>query len=226
MNVGILGTGAVGRALAEGFAARGHDVAIGTRDVEALLARTEVDAMGTPPFAEWHEAHKNLAVMTQAEAAAHGELVINATAGIASKEALEAAGRDHLVGKIVIDTSNAIDPSSGFPPSLFVASDDSVGEQLQAAFPEARFVKTWNTMTSALMCNPQAVGGGDHTIPLCGNDEAARTEVAGLLREFGWTDILDLGDITAARGMEAALGLWLRILMTGQTPMFNTKVVR
>ena len=226
MKVSVLGTGTVGRTLAAGFAAKGHDVTIGTRDVDALLARTEVDGMGNPPFARWRSDHPDVGVAVMAEVLTHGELVVNATAGHVSKEALSAAGPDALAGKIVIDASNPIDPDSGWPRSLFVTNTDSLGEQLQAAFPDARLVKAWNTMTAGLMCDPGAVGGGDHTIPLCGNDADAKAEVTSLLQAFGWRDILDLGDITAARGMEAYLLIWLGGMTSLDSAMFNTKFVR
>ena len=225
MQVGIVGTGTVGRTLAQGFTQKGHDVVIGTRDVEALMARTERDAMGNPPFAQWKAEHPEVGLTTQADAMAHGEIVVNATDGEASEAALSAGG-EHLTGTIVIDASNPIDHASGWPPSLFVANTDSLGERLQAALPQARFVKVWNTMTAALMTDPGVLAGGDQTIPLCGNDAGAKAEVAAILESFGWRDILDLGDITAARAMEAHLLIWLRELGALDTAMFNTKVVR
>ena len=225
MQVGIVGTGTVGRTLAQGFIQKGHDVVIGTRDVEALMARTEGDAMGNPPFAQWKAEHPEIGLTTQADAMAHGEIVVNATSGEGSEAAL-GAGAEHLSGTIVLDTSNPIDHTSGWPPSLFVANTDSLGERLQAAFPQARFVKVWNTMTAALMTDPGALAGGDHTIPLCGNDTGAKAEVTAILESFGWRDILDLGDITAARAMEAYLLIWLRDMGALDTGMFNTKVVR
>jgi predicted dinucleotide-binding enzyme len=189
------------------------------------MARTEGDAMGNPPFAQWKAEHPEIGLTTQADAMAHGEIVVNATDGEGSEAALSAGG-EHLTGTIVLDASNPIDHASGWPPSLFVANTDSLGERLQAAFPQARFVKVWNTMTAALMIDPGAIAGGDHTIPLCGNDAGAKAEVAAILESFGWRDILDLGDITAARAMEAHLLIWLRELGALDTAMFNTKVVR
>ncbi len=174
MKIGVLGTGVVGRTLAQGFASRGHEVVVGTRDVDVLMARSEPDARGTPPFAVWHGAHAEVQVKTLAEAAAHGELVVNATLGEASLAALAEAGAEHLDGKVVLDTSNPIDHTSAFPFTLFVANTDSLAEQLQAAFPAARFVKALNTINATLMCDPGSLAGGDHTIMLCGNDEAPR----------------------------------------------------
>ena len=226
MKIGILGTGVVGRTLADGCTSKGHDVAIGTRDVEALMARTEPDAMGNPPFASWRREHEAVGVRTLKGAAEHGELLINATLGEASLAALDAAGAEALGSKIVIDTSNPIDSGSGFPFTLFVANTDSLGERLQVAFPDARFVKAFNTMTASVMCDPVSLADGDHTITLCGNHEEAKAEVTSLLESFGWRDIIDLGDLTGARAMEAALTVWIRLYGALGTPVFNSKVVR
>ena len=141
--------------------------------------------------------HADIEIAVLADALTQGELVVNATAGDASMEAMAAGGPGALVGKIVMDTSNPIAHDSGWPPNLFVANTDSLGEQLQAAHPDARFVKVWNTMTAAIMCDPRSIGDGDHTIPICGNDADAKAEVTLLLQAFGWRDILDLGDIAA-----------------------------
>jgi len=225
MKVGILGTGGVGRALAEGFAATGHDVVIGTRDVAGLLARIEPDQMGRPPFSAWSSEHPEMRVASFGEAGAHGDLLVNATLGSGSIDALRAAGAGDIDARIVIDASNALDFSGG-SASLFVGLNDSLAERIQRAFPAARVVKAWNTMTAALMTNPDLIAGGDHSIPICGDDEDARREVARLLEEFGWRDVVDLGDLTAARAMEAYVLLWLRLYSTFDTPMVNVKVMR
>ena len=227
MRIGILGTGIVGRTLATGFAAQGHDVAIGTRDVDALMARTDPDQMGNPPFSVWHADHANIGVAVFSDVAAHGELLVNATHGDASIEALAAAGAANIDGKVLIDLSNPLDFSQGFPPFLFVANTDSLAEQIQRAFPQVRVVKALNTMAAAVMVNPGALGGGDHTVFVCGNDEAAKIEVTGLLREaFGWRDIVDLGDLTNARATEGYLLLWTRMMPGVGSERFNIKVVR
>ncbi len=226
MRIGILGTGVVGRALAEGFAGTDHDVMIGTRDVDALMARTEPDAMGNAPFAAWHAEHGGVRVGTFAEVGAHGEVLVNATLGAASIDALKAAGAGDVDGRIVIDTSNPLDFSAGFPPSLFVGNTDSLAERIQREFPTVHVVKAWNTMTAGLMTNPATLAGGDHTIPICGNDAGAKGKVTALLQSFGWKDVLDLGDITNARAMEAYVTLWVRMFTALGTPMINVKVVR
>ncbi|MEP6477320.1 MAG: NAD(P)-binding domain-containing protein [Actinomycetota bacterium] len=226
MRVGILGTGGVGRALAAGFEGAGHDVMIGTRDVEALLSTSEADAMGTPPFATWRQEHPDVAVGTFAEAGAHGELWVNATLGSASIDALRAAGAESAEGRTVIDTSNPLDFSRGFPPSLFVGNTDSLAEQIQRAFPGVHVVKAWNTMTAALMTEPALLADGDHTIPICGDDGGAKDEVAALLTSFGWRDVLDLGALSNARAMESYVTLWLAMFTALGTPMVNVKAVR
>jgi predicted dinucleotide-binding enzyme len=225
MRVGILGTGSVGRTLAEGFADGGHEVVIGTRDVDAVMRRTEPDQMGNPPFSVWHETHRAIDVVAFAQAGAHGELLVNATSGAASIDALRAAGAGDVDARIVVDPSNALDFSGGFP-SLFVAVSDSLGERIQREFPATRVVKAWNTVTARLMTNPSLVADGDHSIPICGDDDDAKREVTGLLRDFGWRDVVDLGPITASRAMEAYLLMWLRLYESAGTPMVNIRVVR
>jgi predicted dinucleotide-binding enzyme len=226
VRVGILGSGVVGRTVAEGFAGAGHEAMIGTRDVEALLSRTEPDAMGGPPFAAWASEHTDVAVGTFEEAGTHGEIWVNSTLGAGSIDALRAAGAEEAQGRTVIDTSNPLDFSRGFPPSLFVGNTDSLAEQIQRAFPAVRIVKAWNTMTAALMTNPTVLAGGDHTIPICGNDAAAKREVTTLLEAFGWKDVLDLGELSNARAMEAYVTMWLAMFTALGTPLVNIKAVR
>jgi predicted dinucleotide-binding enzyme len=216
----------VGRAIAGKLAALGHEVVIGTRDVEGLMARTEPDAMGNEPFAQWSEKHPGVKTGTFADAASHGELVVNATNGAATLEAVRAAREENLDGKVLLDTSNPLDVSHGMPPSLFVSNTDSLGEQIQRAFPSARVVKALNTVTAAVMVDPSLVAGGDHSIFMSGNDEQAKAQVRQLLESFGWGDVVDLGDISTARGAEMYVPLWLRLWGALGTPMFNIKVVR
>jgi len=164
---------------------------------------------------------------TMAAAAEFGELVINATLGSGALEALEAASAPSLDGKVVIDISNALDSASGFPPTLLVANTDSLGKQIQRAFPRAHVVKTLNTVTAGVMVNPGLIAGG-HTICVSGNDTDAKATAATLLRSFGWSDddIIDLGDITTARGPEMYVALSLRMFSKAGTPHFNIRVVK
>ena len=226
MRIGILGTGIVGRTLAAGFADHGHDVVMGTRDVSRSLANRETDRMGNGPLADWLAAHPAVRLDTLARAAAHGEVVALATSGQAALAAVEQAGAETLAGKPLIDVTNPLDFSAGFPPTLFVKDTDSLAEQIQRAVPAALVVKAFNTVTAAVMVSPASVGGGDHSLFICGNDADAKAIVAELARGFGWQDVVDVGDITAARGTEMLLPLWLRLMGAMGTPMFNFKVVR
>ena len=209
MQIGIVGTGVVARLLGQGLADAGHQVSFGTRDPEQTRTREE-----------WAGSELPLAAYADLE----GEVYINSTKGDGSLEALQAVG-PALDGKVVIDTSNALDFSQGFPPSLFVCNTDSLAEQLQRAFPEARFVKMFNTMSSVVMVDPTAPGQ-ESTVFVAGNDEAAKQTATKLAGDLGWNDVLDLGDLTAARGLEMYLPLWLRIFGVLGRPAFNIKVVR
>ena len=178
-------------------------------------------------FKDWHGAHRSVKVGTFAEAARFGDVLVNATSGSGAQPALEGAGAVALGDKILLDLSNPLDFSKGFPPTLTVCNTDSIGEMLQRAFPRVRLVKTLNTVTANLMVNPGAVNEGDHTLFVCGNDAEARATVKRWLGEwFVWRDILDLGDVTASRGMEMYLPIWLRTWGAIGSPMFNVKIVR
>jgi len=226
MKIAVLGTGHVGQTLAGRFDERGDEVAIGTRDVAEALARTGDDQYGTPGIGAWSKDHPGVQVLTFADAAAHGELVMNATGGAVSLDALRAAGAANLDGKVLVDVSNPMDPNSGFPPTLTVANTDSVGEQIQRAFPDAKVVKSLCTVTAGLMVHPEQVASGDHDMFLCGDDAGAKQQVTDLLQGLGWRNVIDLGDIGAARALEMHLPIWLRLMGALQTPMFNVKVQR
>lgn len=225
MNIGVLGTGVVGQVVGAALAAKSHQVMIGTRDVQKSLANTEPNAFGMPGFGAWAKEHPQLKVGTFAEAAAFGELIVNATNGLGSLAALELAGAANLSGKVLVDIANELDFSKGMPPRSLAADTLSLAEKIQAAFPEAKVVKTLNTMNAYVMVNPKLVAG-DSTVFLSGNDAAAKATVSEILSGFGWTDILDLGDISSARGVEMLMPLWLRAWgVIGNTP-FNFKIVR
>ena len=214
MRIGILGTGVVGQTLGTRLVQLGHDVKLGSRSATNEKA------------AEWvASAGEHATQGTFADAAVFGEIVFNCTGGMVSLDALNQAGRDNLKGKVLVDVSNPLDFSRGFPPTLSVCNTDSMGEQIQRAFPEARVVKALNTMTAAVMVKPSALPG-DHEVFLCGNDADAKTRVTELLRSFGWRGVLDLGDITGSRGMEMILPIWLRLMGTLKTPMFNFHIAR
>jgi predicted dinucleotide-binding enzyme len=226
MKIGVLGTGMVGQAIAGKLAELGHAVVVGTRDPAATLARTTPDGMGNPPFRSWREKHPAVELGTFAQAGAHGELVVNATSGSATVAAVKAAGEENLAGKVLIDVSNPLDFSRGRPPSLSVCNTDSLGEQIQRAIPAAKVVKALNIVNASLMVNPRQLADGAHSIFVCGNDAGAKAQVSKLLESFGWQDILDLGDITNARGTEMYLALWVRVFGAVKTPTFSLKIVR
>jgi 8-hydroxy-5-deazaflavin:NADPH oxidoreductase len=226
VRFGILGTGVVGKTIAVRLDGLGHDVIVGTRNPEETLSRTDPDQYGNPPFGAWQEEHPEVRLGTFAEAAAHGDMVVNATAGAVSLEALEQAGEDNLNGKILIDIANPLDFSKGMPPTLLVSNTDSLGEQIQRRFPEAKVVKTLHTMNAYVMVDPAQLAATDHTVFVSGDDAEAKARVSELLRSFGWSDIIDLGDITTARGTEMVLPIWVRLFGVLQKPIYNFKIVR
>ena len=209
MQIAILGTSAVGPALGKAFTAAGHDVTIGTRDPVQTRAREQWAGVDLP-----------LAAYRDLDA----DVFINATSGSGSLAALEAVG-DAVNGKVVIDTSNPLDHSQGFPPSLFVSNTDSLAEQLQRALPEVRLVKMFNTMANEVMVNPRGLSE-DSTIFVAGNDADARQTAAALAADLGWADVFDLGDLTGARALEMFIPLWVRMYVQLGRPNFNIKVVR
>ncbi len=227
MKIGVLGTSMVGQAISGKLVELGHDVMVGTRDIDKTLANIEPHPYGFPPFSVWQKQHLKVKLRTFADAAAHGEIVINATNGITSLEALKAADEANLNDKLLIDIANPLDFSQGNPPSLSVSNADSLGEQIQRAYPNVKVVKTLNTVTAFLMVNPSLVANGDHTLFVCGNDAAAKAQVTEWLKSwFGWKDVIDLGDITNARGTEMYLPLWIRVWGALGTGMFNIKIVK
>ena len=211
MRIGVLGTGTVGRAIATKLVGIGHDVRMGSR------------RSGNEHAVAWvHAAGEQASEGDFADAAGHGELVFNCTAGTASVDALRAAGAANLVGKVLVDVANPLDRSADGMPILSVCNTDSLGERIQAAFPDARVVKTLNTMNAAVMTEPSRVPG-DHVVFMSGNDDGAKRDVAVLLNSFGWADdrIIDLGPIATARGPEMYLPLWLRLMGALGTTEFN-----
>jgi 8-hydroxy-5-deazaflavin:NADPH oxidoreductase len=215
MRIGILGTGIVGRTLGTKLTKLGHDVSMGSRN-----------AGGEKATAWVKEAGEKSSEGTFADAAAYGDVVFNCTSGIASLEALNAAGGQNLGGKTLVDVANPLDFSKGMPPTLTVCNSDSLGEQIQRAFPTANVVKTLNTVTANAMVDPSIIPGV-HTMFVSGNDAKAKAEVTTILKAgFGWKEVMDLGDISCARGQEMYLALWLRLYGKLQTPNFNVNVAR
>jgi 8-hydroxy-5-deazaflavin:NADPH oxidoreductase len=222
MKVAIIGSGIVGQTLGKKLVELGHDVVLGTRDPHKLD-----EAKGwAGSLNDWLNAVGNKATVATFEvAAAHGEIIVNATHGIASLAALQIAGAENLQGKILIDVANELDFSQGMPPKSLAADTTSLGEKIQAAFPNTKVVKTLNTMNCQMMVNPKQLADGNHTVFVSGNDADAKAKITELLQSFGWIDIFDLGDITSARGTEMMMPIWLRAFgKLGNVP-YNFKIV-
>jgi predicted dinucleotide-binding enzyme len=213
MRIAIIGTGVAGRTLAQGFQRAGHDVVVGTRDPDATSGREEWAGLDVP-------------LQTLGEVASDADLVVNATNGLASLAALGEVGTDHLAGKVLVDVSNPLDFSQGFPPTLSVKDTDSLAEQIQRAFPQTKVVKALNTVTASVMVDPGSVGDGDTTIFAASDDAEARQVVVGLLRDLGWSDIVEFDGLQNARGLEMWLPLWVRLMGAFGTAQFNLKLVR
>jgi predicted dinucleotide-binding enzyme len=215
MKIGILGTGMVGNAIGTKLIALGHEVKMGSRTATNAKA------------AEWVKANSSKASQgTFAQVASFGEILFNCTHGMASLEALKQAGAENMKGKILVDIANALDFSKGMPPTLAVCNTDSLGEQIQRTFPDVKVVKTLNTTNCNVMVNPSLVKG-DHDMFISGNDAQAKAKVVEILKNwFGWKSVIDLGDITTARGTEMLLPIWVRLMGVYQSPNFNFKIVR
>jgi 8-hydroxy-5-deazaflavin:NADPH oxidoreductase len=215
MKIAVLGTGVVGETIASKLVALGHEVKMGSRTANNEKAAAWVKKAGT-----------KASQGTFADAAAFGEILFNCTLGSGSIEALNAAGKENLKGKVLLDLSNPLDFSKGMPPTLFVSNDDSLGERIQRAFPELKVVKTLNTINCNVMVDPARIPG-EHAVFVSGNDAAAKARVKQLLTEwFGWKQVIDLGDITTSRGTESYLPLWIRLWGALGTPDFNVQIVK
>lgn len=217
MKVAVLGTGMVGRAVAVGLAGLGHDVVVGSRDPGEGRARLESE-VGTDAAA-----HGQVVVASYADACQGADLVVNALNGRGSVAGIWAARiADDTV---LLDVANPLD-FTGDLPTLLVGNDDSLGEQIQRDFPSLRVVKSLNTMTADAMMTPSLINGGDFTTFVSGNDDAAKAQVISLLTALGHTDVIDVGDITTARGTEALMLAWVRLMGPIGSPYFTWKVAR
>ncbi|MGL4320066.1 MAG: NADPH-dependent F420 reductase [Paracoccaceae bacterium] len=224
MKIGMIGGGGVAQALAAKLLAVGHDVVIGIRSVSD--AELDKDRMMAQPLRAWM-AETGGRVVTMAEAAAHGEIVFNVTAGQQSIAALTVAGAANLAGKVLIDVANPLDFSMGMPPFLApeLSVTTSLGEEIQKAFPHVHVVKAFNTVSNRIMVEPSLIPG-DHDLLIAGNSAAAKATVSALARDaFGWKSIRDMGDIVGARATEHLLPLWVRMWMLGGNPLVNVHLV-
>jgi predicted dinucleotide-binding enzyme len=217
MEIAVLGTGPVGRTLAARLDALGHAVTVGTRDPGATAVRAE--------HAGWSADHPGVHLAAFEDAVGDAPVVVNACAGAVTLDVLGRVGAERLAGRVLLDVSNALDHSGGFPPTLFVKDDDSMAETIQRAFPGTRVVKSLNTMNAGLMAHPARLPEGS-TVFVSGDDSDAKATVTALLTEMGHTDVLDLGNIRTARGPEMYVALWLRVWGALGTLDFNIKVVR
>jgi 8-hydroxy-5-deazaflavin:NADPH oxidoreductase len=198
-QIGVLGSGEVGRRLAEGFHGCGHDVMIGTRDP------------AKPELREWLSGDGvGIEAGTFAQAAAHGELLALAVLGDAAEEAIADAGPDNFRGKVIIDAMNPLDFSGGFPPKLSITGEDSLGERVQRALPDARVVKAFNTIGNQYFVNP-TFSEGQPTMLIAGDDEPAKATVRDVLADFGWPEAVDIGGIEGSRELEAICIAWVKI---------------
>lgn len=216
MQIAVLGTGNVGDAIGSKLIEVGHTVMMGSRTADNEKAKT---------FVAKHNGKASAG--TFADASTFGEIIFNCTAGVGSIEALKMAGEKNLNGKVLVDIANPLDFSKGMPPSLALCNTTSLAEEIQNAFPQTKVVKALNTMWCGLMVNPAMINGGDHSTFISGNDASAKEEVKGILKSFGWSEknILDLGDITKARGTEMYLPIWLSIYGATNNGAFNIKIV-
>ena len=218
MKVAVLGTGMVGRAVAVSLAGLGHDVAVGSRDPAEGRARLASEGVGTDAAA-----HGQIVVASYADACQGADLVVNALNGRGSVAGIWAARiADDTV---LLDVANPLD-FTGDLPTLLIGNDDSLGEQIQRDFPSLRVVKSLNTMTADAMVTPSLINGGDFTTFVSGNDDAAKAQVISLLTALGHTDVIDVGDITTARGTEALMLAWVRLMGPVGSPYFTWKVAR
>jgi predicted dinucleotide-binding enzyme len=198
-RVGVLGSGEVGRRLAAGFGSRGHDVMIGSRDPAKGELREWLSGDGA-----------GIKAGTFTEVAAHGELLVLAVLGDAAEDAIAEAGAEHFSGKVVIDAMNPLDFSGGFPPKLSISGEDSLGERVQRALPDAKVVKAFNTIGNAYFVDPR-FSDGEPTMLIAGDDEAAKRTVGDVLADFGWSDVVDIGGIAGSRELEAICIVWVKI---------------
>jgi len=204
----------VGATLGSKLVQIGHEVKMGSRSANNEKA---------VEWAQNNGAHASYG--TFADAATFGEVVFNCTGGTVSLAALTLAGAGNLKGKVLVDVANPLDFSKGMPPTLSVCNTDSLGEQIQRAFPHVKVVKALNTMNCKVMVEPSLVPG-QHDVFVCANDSQAKAKVVDILKSFGWSSIVDLGDITAARGTEMVLPIWMRLWGLSQNRPFNFRIAR
>lgn len=215
MKAAVLGTGNVGATIGKKLLELGYSVIMGSRTADNAKAN------------EFANSHNKATAGTFDDAAAFGDVIFNCISGAGTLPAFSTISPSHVQGKVIIDISNPLDFSNGMPPTLFASNNTSLGEQLQELLPNAHVVKTLNTMWCGLMVNPCLIGNAEHQVFVSGNSADAKKQVIQLLQGFGWKMpfILDLGNITTARGTEMYLPLWLRIWQSTGNGTFNIRIV-
>ena len=221
MKISVLGTGIVGQTIAAKLSQLGHQVFMGTRNPLQTIQNKEPNRMTGVIFNDWYQINSEIELLPFGEVAKNTDLVVNASSGKTTISTLEMVGEENLAGKILIDIANPLDFSNGFP-SINPVNNDSLGEQIQRRFPNIKVVKSLSTMNAHVMVNPDSVNG-DHNVFISGNDKEAKVVVGNLLKSIGWkhNSIIDLGDITSARGVEMLLPLWIRLYTKLGHPNFN-----
>ncbi len=227
MKISVLGTGIVGQTISVKLSDLGHEVYLGTRNSNETLNRLKPNPMTGKSFADWYKENNKIILTDLDKIPEDSELFINATSGDKTLKTLSAVGKDKLKDKVILDIANPLDFSKGMPPTLSICNTDSLGEQVQKEFPESKIVKSLNTMNAYLMVNPSIVPG-DHNVFVSGNHKEAKTVIENLLISFGWekANIIDLGDISTARGTEMLLPIWLRLWSKLGSVEFNFHIVR
>lgn len=215
-KMGVFGTGMVGKTIGTKLIQLGYRVMMGSRTAANEKAIAWVEANG-----------ENASTGTFKDTAEFGDIIFNCTKGESALEVFNQAGIDNFSGKVIVDISNPLDFSKGMPPALIpqYTNTNSLGEEIQKLLPEAYVVKTLNIVNCEVMVNAKK-SGGDPTMFTSGNNLEAKEKVKGLLNQFGWTDIIDLGDITTARGTEMLLPIWLRTYMATGNGYFGFKIIR
>jgi 8-hydroxy-5-deazaflavin:NADPH oxidoreductase len=220
MKTGVLGTGMVGEMIGTALIQKGHEVMMGSRTTNNEKA------------AAWAAKNGNKACHGMFEdAAKFGDIIFICVNGSIAADVLQQAGADHFINKVVIDLTNPLDFSNGFPPSLLpnYCNTYSLGEEVQKILPAAKVVKALNTVTASLMINANLVNNGYHNLFICGNDIDAKNTVKHFLADnFNWKPelMIDLGDIKSSRLTEGMIPFWVGVMEAEQSAIFNFMIVK
>lgn len=205
MKIGIFGTGTV---MAERFLADGNEVMIGTRNVEQTLSKNHFNGHQSTSYKEWQDKNPQVKLGTFADVADFGDIIILATLGNATANAIELSGKEKFISKLVIDMTNPLDSSNGIPPSFTGTLGNSLGEQIQKQLPEAKVVKAFNVVSVHLAVNLQREEGSP-VMFISGNDKNAKEQVEAIAKRWGWKNVIDNGNISEAFWLEAFSMTWI-----------------